>query len=109
MTGPIFIYVTHPDADAALALGRVLVEAGLCACVNVLPGMRSVYRWQGQVEDAREAVMIVKTRADLLDVVVSRIKAEHPYECPCIAALPIAGGDPDYLAWIASSCLPETQ
>ena len=104
MTGIVFVYVTHPDADAAAALGRRLVEDGLAACVNILPGMRTIYRWQGAIEEAGEAVIIVKTRADLVAALQERVRAEHPYECPCIAALPVAQGDPDYLAWIAHSC-----
>ncbi len=107
-TGPVpdivFVYVTHPDADAALALGRKLVEEGLAACANILPRMKTVYRWQGHVEEGSEAVMIVKTRADLMESVQQRIVAEHPYECPCVVALPVIGGNPDYLDWLSSSC-----
>ena len=105
MTDIVFIYVAHPELEAARALGRKLVEEGLAACANILPGMRSVYRWQGQVEEASEVVMILKTRADLLPDVQARVRAEHPYECPCVAAVPVAGGDPGYLAWIAQSCV----
>ncbi len=104
MPDVVFVYVTHPDADAALALGRRLVEEGLAACANVLSGMRTVYRWRGRIEEGTEAVMIVKTRADLMTVLQARIVSEHPYECPCIAALPIAGGSPDYLDWISRAC-----
>ncbi len=100
----VFVYVTHPDADAALALGRKLVEEGLAACANVLPGMKTVYRWQERIEEGTEAVMIVKTRADLMTALQARIVSEHPYDCPCIAALPVAGGSPDYLDWISRSC-----
>jgi periplasmic divalent cation tolerance protein len=104
MTEIVFVYVTHPNADDAFALGRNLVEDGLAACANILPGMRTVYRWQGQIEEGSEAVMIIKTRADLLADLQLRIRAEHPYECPCVAALPVSGGNPDYLDWIARSC-----
>ena len=103
MTDIVFIYVTHPDLDAALALGRKLVEEGLAACANTLPGMRSVYRWEGRIEEASEVVMILKTRADLVAGVQALVKAEHPYECPCVVTLPVAGGDPGYLAWIRTS------
>ena len=104
MTDIVFIYVTHPELDAALVLGRRLVEEGLAACANVFPGTRSIYRWQGQVEEASEVVMILKTRAELLPDVQARVRAEHPYAGPCVAALPVAGGDPGYLAWILGSC-----
>jgi periplasmic divalent cation tolerance protein len=96
--------VTHPDADTALALGRKLVEEGLAACANVLPGMKTVYRWQERIEEGTEAVMIVKTRADLMTALQARIVSEHPYDCPCVAALAVAGGSPDYLDWISRSC-----
>ncbi len=100
----VFVYVTHPDAAAAAALGRALVEERLAACANILPGMRTVYRWQDRIEDGSEIVMIVKTTAALVPALQQRIRAEHPYECPCIAALPVTGGSPDYLAWIAQAC-----
>ncbi len=102
----VFVYVTHPETDGARALGRALVEVGLAACANVLPDMKTVYRWQGCIEEGGEAVLIVKTRADLVDALKARIRAEHPYDCPCVAVLPVVGGDPGYLAWIAASCRP---
>jgi periplasmic divalent cation tolerance protein len=106
MPDVVFLYVTHPDADAALALGRSLVGAELAACVNVLPGMMTVYRWQGTIEAGQEAVLIVKTRADLETASRAAIIAAHPYACPCVVTIPIAGGHPDYLAWLTASCRP---
>ena len=100
----IFIYVTHPDAAAAASLGRALVESRLAACANILPGMQTVYRWQGEIETATEAVMIVKTHARLFDAVAAHVRSNHPYACPCIVALPVIAGEPAYLAWLAS-CL----
>jgi periplasmic divalent cation tolerance protein len=97
----VFLYVTCPDAGQAETLGRALVEASLAACVNILPGMRSIYRWQGAVESADEAVMIVKTaQAPAAQAFILR---HHPYDCPCVVVLPLAGGNPDYLTWIAAS------
>ena len=104
MTDNVFVYVTHTDADAARALGRKLVEEGLAACANILPGMQTVYRWQGRIVEGSEAVMIVKTRADLVAAVQARIVTQHPYEGPCVAALPVTDGSADYLAWISRSC-----
>ncbi len=101
----VFVYVTHPDADAALALGRRLVEEGLAACANVLSGMRTVYHWRGRIEDGNEAVMILKSRADLTVALQARIVSEHPYECPCVVILPVIGGLPDYLDWISHACI----
>jgi periplasmic divalent cation tolerance protein len=71
--------------------------------VNILPGMRTIYRWRGRIETGGETVMIVKTTHALVDSVRAHVRANHPYECPCIAALPVTAGDPAYLAWIAQS------
>ena len=106
MSDVAFLYVTHPDAGQALSLGRTLVADGLAACANVLPGMLCVYRWEDSIEEGAEAVMIVKTRADLAEAAQAAIVAAHPYACPCVVTLPIAGGYPPYLAWLAASCSP---
>jgi periplasmic divalent cation tolerance protein len=99
----VFLYVTHPDAKQALSLGRMLVADGLAACANVLPGMLSVYRWEDRIEDAEEAVMIVKTRTDLAAAAQAAIVAVHPFACPCVVIIPIAGGHPAYLDWLMKS------
>jgi len=96
----LFVYVTVGDREAALEIGRALVEARLAACANVIDGMESIYRWQGAVEQAREAVLILKTRSDLLEALTEQVSALHAYECPCVVALPIQGGNPAYLDWI---------
>ena len=103
----VFIYITHPEAGKAEALGHVLVENGVAACVNLIPGMKSIYRWQGEIETASETVMIVKTSAAMVERVQALVRKHHPYECPCIAVLPITGGDPAYLDWIAQSLAAE--
>ncbi|HVV93426.1 MAG TPA: divalent-cation tolerance protein CutA [Hyphomicrobiales bacterium] len=100
MDAVVFVYTTWPDAALAEAAGRELVADKLAACVNIVPGMVSVYAWQGAIERAEEAVMIVKTRASLADAVAAAVRAVHPYDTPAIVTLPIAGGDPAYLAWI---------
>jgi periplasmic divalent cation tolerance protein len=102
----ILIYVTAPDAAAALALGRVLVEARLAACVNCLPGMRSIYRWQGAVEEAKEAVLLLKTVRSRQAAVLAAVTSAHPAQCPCILVLPIRGGFPPYLDWIRAAVAP---
>jgi periplasmic divalent cation tolerance protein len=81
-------------------MARSLVEEHLAACGNVVPGMMSVYRRKGAVCEAEEFLLILKTRSDTARRFVSRAVALHPYECPCVAVLPIAGGNPDYLKWI---------
>ena len=91
-----------PDAATAERLGRVLVEASLAACVNVLPGVRSIYRWNGDIQCDEEALMIVKTTAACLEAARERLVAIHPYEVPEVVALPVSDGHHAYLSWVAS-------
>lgn len=99
----VLVYATAPDAATAERIGRVLVEEGLAACANILPGMRAVYRWQGAVESADEAVLLLKTRADAAGTVQRRLAELHPYEVPCALVLPVTDGLPAYLAWLAGA------
>lgn len=96
----VFAYVTVPTREEALAIGRALVEERLAACANLLPGMTSVYRWQGAVEEASELVLIAKTRTALFDRLAARVVELHSYELPCVVALPVAAGLPAYLDWL---------
>lgn len=98
----VFVYTTWPSAVEAERAGRDLVERGLAACVNILPGMVSLYRWEGRIERAEEAVMIVKTRAALSGAVEAAVRSVHGYTTPAIAVLPVDGGAADYLGWIAA-------
>jgi periplasmic divalent cation tolerance protein len=100
MERAVFVYTTYPSVVEAEKAGQVLVGSRLAACVNILPGMVSIYRWQGAVERAEEAVMIVKTRASLAEAVRAGIKATHPYDTPAIVVLPVESIDERYLAWI---------
>jgi periplasmic divalent cation tolerance protein len=95
-------YVTAGSREEALAIGRALVEERLAASANVLDGTASIYWWQGKLEQAQEAVLIAKTRAELFPALSARVKQLHGYDCPCVVALPIADGNPDYLAWIVA-------
>ena len=101
VTNALFVYITAGDRDEALAVGRALVEARLAACANVVGGMRSIYWWRGAIEEADEAVVVVKTRKANMDALIAKVRAVHSYDCPCIVALPIVAGNPDYLDWIA--------
>lgn len=94
------LYVTAQSRDEALRIGRVLVEERLVACVNVLGGMRSIYWWKGEIHEDDEAVLIAKTRMDLAQAATARTKELHSYEVPCVVALPLADGNPDFLDWI---------
>ena len=98
----VFAYITVESKEEAERIARILVEEKLAACANLIEGMRSVYRWQGRIEEAREIIVIAKTRDDLLESLTDRVRALHSYECPCVVGLPVLGGNPDYLEWIAS-------
>ena len=100
------VYVTTPDEPFARAIAESVVGQRLAACANILPGMQSIYWWNGAVESARESILILKTRQDLVDSLSDAIKSMHPYECPCIVALPIIGGNESFLEWILSETSP---
>ena len=98
----VLVYTTFPSPEAAEAVGAALVDAGLAACVNILPGMTSIYLWDGARQRDAEAVMIVKTRRALAERVMADIRARHTYETPALIVLPVEGGSADYLAWIVA-------
>lgn len=104
---PRFVYITAPSRDEALAIGRALVEERLAASVNVMAGARSIYWWQGKIEEAEEAVLVAKTRAGLAERLIARVKVLHAYACPGIVTLPILEGNPDYLTWLNDETRPE--
>jgi periplasmic divalent cation tolerance protein len=108
MEQPLLVYTTFPDQETALAIGRELVGAGLAACVNVLPGMKSVYAWKGTIERGEEVVAIVKTREGLRDQVTDALKVRHPYETPVILFLEVSGGHPATLDWLFGETGAET-
>ena len=100
MERAVFVYTTYPAIVEAEAAGRALVERRLCACVNILPGMVSLYWWQGKIDRGDEVVMIIKTRASLAEAVRAAVRQMHSYTTPAILELPIENVDPDYHAWI---------
>ena len=95
-------YITAASVAEAKSIGRALVEARLAACVNVIPGMVSLYRWQGETEEAEEVVLIAKTRSEKFDALARRVAEIHPYETPCAIRLDISAGLPPFLDWIAA-------
>ncbi len=101
-TGRRFIYITTDGPDEARAIGRALVEARLAACVNILDPMASLYWWEGEVREGRETVLIAKTTAELVAALTEKVRALHSYDCPCIVALPIEGGNSAFLEWIGA-------
>lgn len=106
MTDAILVLVTAPSADKAAELARTLVEEQLAACGNVLPGVRSIYRWEGKVHDEPEALLILKTRAALFEPLRERIVSLHPYQVPEVLRLDVAAGHLPYLEWIGASVRP---
>ena len=106
MDRAVFVYTTWPATAAAEAAGRALVERRLAACVNILPGMISHYRWEGKVERAEETVMIIKTRASLAGAVSDAVKALHSYDTPAIVVLPLESVEKSYLGWLLAETDP---
>jgi periplasmic divalent cation tolerance protein len=96
----VLLYTTYPSIVEAEQAGRALVERRLCACVNILPGMVSLYWWQGNIDRGEEVVMIIKTRASLAEPVRAAVKQMHSYSTPAILVLPVETVDPAYQAWI---------
>ena len=99
--GAVVIYATFPSLAVGEAIGGQLVEAGLAACVNLLPGLRSIYRWQGAVHRDDEVAGLVKTQALLTERVIAWVRVAHPYANPAIVVLPAIGGSAEFLGWIA--------
>ncbi|HEX7928333.1 MAG TPA: divalent-cation tolerance protein CutA [bacterium] len=95
-----WVYMTASSVDEAKRIGRALVEERLAACTNILPGMTSFYWWQGKIDEGQETVLIAKTREELVERLTARVKALHSYSVPCVVALPMIGGNPDFLKWI---------
>lgn len=97
----ILAYITVPDRAEAMRIGKALLEARLCACINVLDGMRSMYWWQGRLEEADECVLLVKSSAARQEAITAKVRELHGYSVPCVVFWPLSGGNPDYLGWIA--------
>jgi len=103
MQRAVFVYTTWPTAVEAEAAGRTLVERRLAACVNILPGMTSIYHWRGALERGEEVVMIIKTRATLAGEVSTAVKELHTYETPAILVMPLESVEASYLGWLLDS------
>jgi periplasmic divalent cation tolerance protein len=100
---PLVVYCTCPDQTTAERIAEALVAERLAACANVVPGLISIYRWQGQVRRETELLLIIKTRGVVYSLLEARIRELHPYEVPEIVALPIQAGAAEYLGWLADS------
>ena len=95
------IYITTENKTEAERIGLTLVEERLAACVNILDGMRAIYRWEGNVVQDTETVLIAKTVEEKVAALTERVKALHSYDCPCVVALPVTGGHDAFINWVA--------
>lgn len=98
------LLVTHP-VETAPDLARTLVEEGLAACVNILPGCRSIYRWEGKTCDETESMLLIKSALQPIEQLISEITRRHPHDCPEVIVLPLAGGHAPYLRWVEENSL----
>ena len=98
---PCMAYVTCGSEDEARAIARAVVGERLAACANIIPGMRSLFRWQGEVREDAETVLILKTQRGRFSALTARVVALHSYDVPCVVEIPLSDGHPDFLDWIA--------
>ncbi|TAK92314.1 MAG: divalent-cation tolerance protein CutA [Burkholderiaceae bacterium] len=103
----LLVLTNTPDLTTAKDLARTLVERRLAACVNILPNVQSIYRWQGEIESADEIPLLIKTTTERYPALEAAIRETHPYAVPEIIALPISKGLPAYLRWVIESTEPE--
>lgn len=96
-------FATCKDRRQAVRIARTLVREKLAACVNIVPGVASIYAWEGKVEEGREVLLVIKSRSALSKRLTARVKALHSYAVPEVVTIPIASGNPDYLRWVRES------
>ena len=95
------IYITAEHKEEARAIGKVLVEERLVACVNIIDGMEAMFWWEGKAQSESETVLIAKTTADAVEKLTDRVKEVHSYDCPAVVAIPVENGNPEFLSWIS--------
>ncbi len=103
MSEAIVVLVTLPSMEEAQSLGRTLVEERLVACANLLPPIRSIYRWEGEVQEGNEVLVLLKSTTARFEALRARVVELHPYACPEVIALPVQQGHEPYLRWIDES------
>ena len=99
----LLCFTTCPDADNARRIAHALVGEGLAACINLIPGLRSIFRWQDAIEETDEQLLLIKTTADAYPALQARLRELHPYELPELLAVEAADGLPAYLQWVADA------
>ncbi len=102
MTDVSIVFVTAASEDEAAKIGRTLVEEKLAACANIVPRIRSIYRWRGKIHDEQEVLMVMKTRTSLFSSLKDRVRQLHSYEVPEIISFPVTAGLEEYLAWVGA-------
>jgi len=100
------VLVTAPDEETARAIAVAVVAERLAACVNLVPAVRSIYRWEGRVEEEAEVLLVAKTAESTLAALTERVRALHPYDLPEVLALPAVGGSDAYLRWVSEESRP---
>jgi periplasmic divalent cation tolerance protein len=97
----LMVYITAKDSDEARRIGKLLVQSRLAACVNIFDQMHSFYEWNGELQEDHEAVIIAKTIEAKVPAMIEAVRRSHSYQIPCILALPVKDGNPDFIDWIA--------
>ena len=105
----IVVYITAPTVEDAQSLARSLVKEKLAACVNIIPGIQSIYQWNDAIETDQELLLICKSRTERFDSLKKRVQALHPYDVPEIISIPIQNGSEPYLNWVRDNTLPSSQ
>ena len=103
VTDKIVVLITAPSEEEAVKIATALVDEKLAACVNIVPALRSIYRWEGKICDDREVLMLAKTKQSVFDRLKDRVRSLHPYTTPEIIAIPVTAGFDGYLAWVDDS------
>lgn len=103
------VYMTFPDQETAARIAGVLLDERIIACANILPGARSLYRWEGTTQDEPEVVAFAKTVEGRLPELTARVRELHPYDTPCVVALSAAGGDAGYIQWVREETAREVR
>ena len=104
---PTLIYITVPNREEAILLSRELVGKKLAACANIIDHVTSLYWWDGEIDQNNELIIIVKTLSSYVDQIVTLVKQLHSYDCPAILAVPVTGGNNDYIEWISKHVTPD--
>jgi len=97
---PVSLYITAANREEAILLSRELAGERLIACANIIENVTSIYWWQDEIEQHPEVVIIAKTLSSLVDRITAKVKGLHSYSCPCVVAMPVIGGNPEYIEWI---------